>query len=226
MNDEITIDGIVYVKKTGNKKTGNKSTGNKSTGDWSTGDWSTGNKSTGDWSTGNGSTGHLSTGDFSTGNWSTGNRSTGNRSTGNKSTGNWSTGDWSTGDFSTGHWSTGNWSISELSTGHFDTKPRKLRAFNKKVDPDVWNSAFKPSCLFFGLTKWIDDKEMTDAEKSENPRYITTGGYLKVFDYKEAFTNSVKNATKEERDQIRALPNFDDDVFLEVSGCDLRLLDL
>ena len=201
MNDEITVDGIVYVKKTGNGPTGNRSTGN----------WSTGNGSTGNWSTGDWSTGNLSTGTWSTGNWSTGNLSTG---------------DWSTGNWSTGGWSTGNWSISDWSTGHFDTKPRKLRAFNKKVDPDVWNSAFKPSCLFFDLTKWIDDKEMTDAEKSENPNYITTGGYLKVFDYKEAFTKSVKNATKEERDQIRALPNFDDDVFLEVSGCDLRLLDL
>ena len=226
MNDEITIDGIVYVKKTGNWSTGGRSTGGRSTGNGSTGNGSTGNGSTGDWSTGDWSTGGRSTGNGSTGNGSTGDWSTGILSTGDLSTGNKSTGNGSTGNGSTGHWSTGHWSISDWSTGHFDTKPRKLRAFNKKVDPDVWNSAFKPSCLFFDLTKWIDDKEMTDAEKSENPNYITTGGYLKVFDYKEAFTKSVKNATKEERDQIRALPNFDDDVFLEVSGCDLRLLDL
>ena len=206
MNDEITVDGIVYVKKTGNMSTGNRSTGDGSTGHWSTGNRSTGNGSTGDGSTGDGSKG--------------------NRSTGNGSTGDGSTGHWSTGNRSTGHLSTGHWSISDWSTGHFDTKPRKLRAFNKKIDPDVWGSAFKPSCLFFDLTQWIGAEEMTDAEKSENPNYITTGGYLKVFDYKEAFTKSVKNATKEERDQIRALPNFDDDVFLEVSGCDLRLLDL
>ena len=66
---------------------------------------------------------------------------------------------------------------------------------------------------------------MTDAEKAANPTHITTGGYLKVHDYKSAFTKSVVNASKEERDLIRALPNFDDDVFFEISGCDLRLLD-
>ena len=31
---------------------------------------------------------------------------------------------------------------------------------------------------------------------------------------------------KEDRDLIRALPNFDADIFLEISGVDLRLLDI
>ena len=39
------------------------------------------------------------------------------------------------------------------------------------------------------------------------------------------FTKSVTEASKEDRDLIRALPNFNADIFLEISGVDLRLLD-
>jgi hypothetical protein len=178
-------------------------------------------------STGNFSTGNFSTGNRSTGNWSTGDCSTGDCSTGNRSTGHFSTGDCSTGDWSTGNWSTGDW-----STGHFCTKDGKgFGAFNKKIHKNhkksvkIWRQAPKADCLFFDLTLWIDEKDMSDLEKETNPSYKATGGYLKALGYKEAFTASVKSASKQDRDLIRALPNFNDDVFFEISGCDLRLLD-
>lgn len=98
--------------------------------------------------------------------------------------------------------------------------------FGKKCLREDWINAEKPDCLYFPLTQWIDEAEMSDAEKQENPSYAHTGGYLKKLDYKEAFTQSVIAASKEERDMIRALPNFDADIFLEISGVDLRLMDL
>ncbi len=200
MENEITINGVVYVKKTDKTSAGYCSTGDRSTGNCSTGNWSTGDRSTG----------NFSTGYCSTGNWSTGYCSTGDRSTG---------------DFSTGDRSTGNWSTGYRSTGHFETKKRNLRAFNKKVDEKLWNEAPKPACLYFTITEWVNESDMTEEEKDKYTSYKATGGYLRVHDYKEAFTKSVVSATKEERDLIRALPNFDDDVFFEISGCDLRLLD-
>ena len=42
---------------------------------------------------------------------------------------------------------------------------------------------------------------------------------------KEAFAKSVMEATKEDRDLIRALPNFNNEKFLEISGVDLSQLD-
>lgn len=66
---------------------------------------------------------------------------------------------------------------------------------------------------------------MSEIEKQENPSFSCIGGYLKKYEYKEAFTKSVIEASKEDRDLIRALPNFDADIFLEISGVDLRLLD-
>ena len=164
--------------------------------------------------TGNGSTGH-----WSTGNWSTGNWSTGGGSTGNWSTGNWSTGGGSTGNGSTGDWSTGSWSTSNYSTGHFSTEDYSgFGCFDKPCTLEEWNSAYKPSWLYFDLTKWVPECDMTDEEKESNPTYDTTGGYLKVYNYKEAFQASYNRATREEQLRIKELPNFDADKFYQISG--------
>ena len=169
-----------------------------------TGDWSTGYRSTGDYSTGDYSTGYHSTGDWSTGDWSTGYRSTGNRSTGHWSAGNRSTGRWSTSDYSTGHFST----IDD--TG--------FSAFNKPCTRKQWAQADIPSWLYFNLTEWVDKEDMTDLEKQDHPTYETTGGYLKKYEYQEAWKKSYDNATREEQLKIKSLPNFDAEVFYEISG--------
>jgi len=62
---------------------------------------------------------------------------------------------------------------------------------------------------------------MTKEEKKENPSFVTTGGYLKVKSYKEAFTESLMKAPKEELEAITKLPNFDMDTFNEISGTDI-----
>ncbi len=182
-------------------------TGDYSTGYWSTGDWSTGNRSTG-----HGSTGHRSTGSRSTGHWSTG----------NCSTGNWSTGDRSTGNFSTGHYSTGNWSISNYSTGHFSTEDYSgFGAFDKPCTIEEWSAVYKPYWIYFSLTEWVDKEDMNDKEKEDNPSYKTTGGYLRVYGYQEAWRKAYDSATREEQLKIKDLPNFDKDKFKQISGIDI-----
>jgi len=177
--------------------------------------------------TGHSNTGHSNTGHFNTGQFNTGHFNTGQFNTGQFNTGHSNTGHFNTGHFNTGHSNTGEWNSGNENTGYFNTEtPEKIKVFGKKCLRTDWDNATKPSCLYFSLTRWIDEAEMSDAEKQENPNYSCTGGYLKKFDYKEAFTKSVTKASKEERDMIRALPNFDADIFLEISGVDLRLMDL
>jgi hypothetical protein len=212
---------------TGDCSTGYRSTGDYSTGDCSTGDYSTGNYSTGNYSTGNYSTGDCSTGDYSTGDCSTGYRSTGDYSTGDcstgdYSTGNYSTGSCSTGNRSTGHRSTGNWSISNYSTGHFSTEDYSgFGCFDKPCTPEEWEDAYKPAWLYFDLTEWVKEEYMTEEEKKDNPKYSTTGGYLKVYDYEEAFQRSYLGATREEQLKVMELPNYDAKKFYKISGIDV-----
>ena len=180
---------------------------------------STGNRSTGDYSTGN-----RSTGDCSTGDCSTGNRSTGDYSTGNRSTGDYSTGDCSTGNRSTGHYSTGDWSMSNFSSGHFSTEDYTgFGCFDKPCSKEEWDECIKPNFLYFDLTLWVTTENMTLQEKEENPNYKTTRGYLKVRDYQEAFKESYEKASKEDRNKVFNLPNFDADKFYEISGIDVRV---
>ena len=68
------------------------------------------------------------------------------------------------------------------------------------------------------MNEWIDESNMTKDERKENPYFVTIGGYLRTQSYKEAFTASMKKATPEEIEQIKALPNFDADIFEEISG--------
>jgi hypothetical protein len=194
------------------------STGRASTGHRSTGDYSTGHYSTGHYSTGHYSTGNYSTGDFSTGNYSTGNYSTGDFSTGNWSTGYYSTGDHSTGDRSTGVYSTGN-----FSTGHFSTEDYSgFGAFNKPCTIEEWDSTETPAFIYFKLTEFVPRDVMTEQEKIDNPSCETTGGYLRVYDYQEAWRKAWSGATDEDKELLYALPNFDAEVFKEISGIDVN----
>jgi len=59
---------------------------------------------------------------------------------------------------------------------------------------------------------------MSDQEKEDNPSYKTTGGYLRVYGYQEAFQKSYNAANREDQLKIKELPNFDADVFFEISG--------
>ena len=60
---------------------------------------------------------------------------------------------------------------------------------------------------------------MNDEEKEQYPTYKTTGGYLKVLGYKEAWKNMWNNnITNEEKEEIKNIPNFDKDKFEEITG--------
>lgn len=146
--------------------------------------------------------------------------------TGDYNTGNHNTGDYNIGECNTGDWNTGDWNTTNFSNGFFNTEEVEIiNVFDKPCMKSVWDEASKPNCLYFSLVKWIDEPEMSDVEKQENPSFSRTGGYLKKYDYKEAFTKSVTEASKEDRDLIRALPNFNNEKFLEISGVDLSQLD-
>ena len=142
-----------------------------------------------------------------TGDWNTGNRNTGNRNTGDWNTGNRNTGDWNTGFLNT-------------------ITPETILVFNKECKKKEWENAIKPSFLYFDLIEWINESDMTEEEKQENPSYTTNGGYLKEYEYKEAFQKSFNKLSAEEKkiqvEQLKALPNFDKDIFYKISGIDIE----
>jgi len=163
--------------------------------------------------TGDRNTGYFNTGDWNTGNWNTGHCNTGDHNTG----------DWNTGYRNTGYRNTGSWNTGSHNTGYFNTDtPKTIRVFGKECIKEDWDKAEKPDFIYFDLTEFIEESEMTDIEKKEHPEYKTIGGYLKVYEYKEAFKKSWDNATDEDRQLIFNLPNFDAEIFKEISGIDVN----
>jgi hypothetical protein len=71
------------------------------------------------------------------------------------------------------------------------------------------------------FTLWIPVSQMNDDEKKANPKHETTEGYLKTISTKEAWANMWHNLTEESRKVFTDLPNFDAEVFEEITGIDV-----
>ncbi len=186
---------------------GKDCTGFCNTRDWNTGDWNTGNCNTGDWNTGN-----CNTGDWNTGNCNTGNCNTGNCNTGNCNTGNCNTGDWNTGD----------WNIGSCNTGCFITEEQNIPMFNKPSDwsyRDWINSDAKQLLDQMPKnTKWVHAANMSEEEKTKNPTYKTTVGYLKLLNRQGYAQIWWDELSESDRQIIKDLPNFDADIFEQCTG--------
>ncbi len=65
---------------------------------------------------------------------------------------------------------------------------------------------------------WINFYDMTDEEKKNHPEAETTGGYLKVLDESENAQIWWDDLTEYNRNIIKALPNFDKEIFEQIVG--------
>ena len=196
---ELTWYEALDLVNTGKGNTGRGNAGNWNTGDWNTGDWNTGDKNTGD---------------RNTGDRNTGDRNTGDRNTGDRNTGNWNTGDRNTGD----------WNSTDFSTGCFNTKEEKIKLFNKRSKWTYrdWRYSLARDLMCdcpHTKTVWIDEKYMTDSEKEENPTWKCSGGYLKINEVTDEDRQAWwDNLDDEEQEEIKSLPNFDKEIFKEITG--------
>ena len=144
-------------------------------------------------------------------------------------TGNWNTGNRNTGNWNTGDWNTGDWNSIDASGGCFCTEPQTIPLFNKPSTwtmKDWWNSDARH--ILCNMPQDIDvidripTDRMTDKEKEEHPTHETTGGYLKVKKRnadKQAWWDKLDDKQKE---IVKAIPNFDPDVFRECTGIEVR----
>ena len=168
-------------------------------------------------------TGRCNTGDWNTGNRNTGNRNTGDCNTGNRNTGDWNTGDWNTGDCNTGDCNTGDWNKSSFNTGCFNTEEQKIMLFNKPSNMTYreWlesDARWLLNQIPKDVVEWVYEEDMTDEEKAAHPTYETTGGYLKVLDESECGQLWWGSLSDRRKDIIRAIPNFDSDIFFQCTG--------
>ena len=165
----------------------------------------------------------VNVGSSNTGNRNSGNGNSGDGNSGNRNSGNRNSGNRNSGDGNSGNWNSGNWNSGNRNSGYLNTiTPGSILVFNKECSRETWNKAIKPDFMYFNvLNKFIYICDMTDEEKENNPDYETLGGYLRKITYKEAWKYSWNNADKENRKLVLKLPNFDNEIFKEITGIDV-----
>ena len=68
------------------------------------------------------------------------------------------------------------------------------------------------------IIDWVCSDDMTDEEKEHHPEHKTTGGILKVLEPKQTRQEWWDGLTDNKKDIIKAIPNFDPDIFEEITG--------
>ncbi len=180
---------------TGHRNTGNRNVGQYNTGQRNTGQRNTGNRNVGDHNAGHRNAGHHNTGDCNTGHYNTGHYNTGDRNTGrynagHHNAGHHNAGHHNTGNYNTGNYNTGNHNTCSYSSGFFNTVNDTISVFNKPCKIDVWEKACKPGFICFDIVGTMKES------------------WRKAYDW----------ASEGDKLLLVKLPNFDADVFYEISG--------
>ena len=199
--------------------TGASNSGFRNTGDWNSGSWNSGNHNSGNWNSGNHNSGDWNSGNNNSGDWNSGNNNSGDCNIGYGNSGDCNTGNHNSGDCNIGDFNTGNWNAGIFNTGACEY----AFAFNQLVKKQDLECLPSIPFLRFKLVEWIPEKHMLPEEKEQHPKYATAGGYLKKYDYKEAFRKSFEEARRkpdwpEQLEKLKSLPNFDAKIFEEISG--------
>ena len=131
-------------------------------------------------------------------------------------------GSFNSGRFNSGNYNSGNYNSGNCNSGYFNSNSPLIRIFNKETSLKISEIKF-PHWLYFNLTVWVSHDTATDEEKINHKEEIEIcGGFLKTLEYKEAFKRAYEKTTDDEKKQLFLLPNFDCEIFEEISGIDTR----
>ena len=114
----------------------------------------------------------------------------------------------------------GDRNSGDWNSGFFNTNSPLVRIFNKETNVPRNDIDF-PSFLYFDLTVWVSHDTATDEEKEAHKFDIETcGGFTKAISYKKAFRLAWDKASKKEHKKLLKLPNWNNEIFMEISGID------
>ena len=131
-------------------------------------------------------------------------------------------GRYNSGRHNSGNFNSGYYNSGDYNSGYFNNTNSKVRLFNKNTDIE-FNSEIidKLNNILYKvkpLLTYVSKDQMTEQELKDNPSANTTGGFLR-----NEGKQSWVNVTKEDFEFIKSLPNFDANVFKELTGVDLNV---
>ena len=219
---EISWQEVLDLVNMGKACTGLRNSGDCNSGNYNSGHYNSGNGNSGDCNSGDCNSGNRNSGDCNSGN-----RNSGDDNIGNYNSGNGNRGDDNSGDYNSGNLNSGDWNKTHFSNGCFNTELPKIFLFNK---PSNWTYQdwldsdaryILMNCPTNTLT-WVWDYDMTDEEKEQYPEYSVTCGFLKNVEGEGERQEWWDGLTKGKKDSVMSLPNFDKNIFKEITGIDVE----
>jgi hypothetical protein len=215
-------------RNSGDLNSGDRNSGDRNSGYRNSGDLNSGYRNSGYRNSGDQNSGYRNSGDLNSGDRNSGYRNSGYRNSGDQNSGDQNSGDLNSGDRNSGDRNSGDLNSGYRNSGVFCNKKREdtVPFFNKESNMtwDEWynHDAYDVSRRL-ETTKWIYWDDMTDKEKANNEKAYVCGGYLKVYEYKEAWKNLWDTLDDDEKETFRTLPNFDPDVFEDITGIRIKI---
>lgn len=227
---------------TGNTNSGHKNTGNENSGNFNTGHKNSGNENSGKFNSGDKNTGDRNFGHYNSGDYNIGVRNTGDGNSGIGNSGNFNVGPHNSGDHNLGGWNTGpfnygndnsgsrnsgnrntgSWNSGNNNSGNLNTNEPPFRIFNKETNVRKEDIQY-PDFFFFQLTQFVTyDNATSDERRLYEKELKTCGGFNRSLSYKTAWRKSWDEASDEDRRKVLQLPNWDNEIFKEISGIDVE----
>lgn len=220
---EVEECGNVCGHNTGDQNWGKHNFGDHNLGNHNVGHQNDGHKNIGDQNNGDQNYGDQNFGDQNFGNNNIGDQNHGDQNFGRNNYGDQNYGDHNFGDQNFGNHNVGHYNSTDRALGWFNTKATlEYSIFNKPYDGRLTFSDMPRFLHDVELTSWIRAQDMTEREKEHNPSYTSCDGYLRLNDYKEAIQKAWDKAPEEERRQVLDLPNWDNEIFKEITGIDVE----
>ena len=220
------INGNTGLFNSGNWNSGYRNSGNWNSGNWNSGYRNSGNCNSGNWNSGYRNSGNCNSGDWNSGYWNSGDWNSGYRNSGYRNSGDWNSGncnsgDWNSGyrnsgyrnsgDCNSGNWNSGDWNSCDYSSGVFcNQEDKDIRIFNKPSGmslEEFWDSKYCEALQSesLELTYWDDKNEE-----------------LKCRSYKDACAIWWSKLTEKNKKIIQEIPNFDPEIFFDITGIDVK----
>ena len=168
-------------------------------------------------------TGCANKGRENTGYYNAGAKNNGLNNNGTLNSGFSNNGGFNIGCFNNGEHNIGEANIGSNNVGLFCTNESKakLYIFNKESDITLEQWYEHPVSSIISrlhLTEWIKQSYVPFKEEKDNTSKVINDGYLKVYEYKEAWQNLWKELSDEEKELFKTIPNFDSDIFEKITG--------
>lgn len=163
-----------------------------------------------------GNTGLFNSGTQNSGDLNSGNQNSGYQNSGNQNSGTLNSGNRNSGNRNSGDWNSGIFNKTNGCNGVFCNKEPTICIFNIPTD---WTLRKFINSKYYNAIR-TSDFPLTEWEQNAKPDENGVGGKLIVNTYEEACRRWWDGMTAENKEIIKSIPNFDIDVFSDITGID------